>query len=245
MCTVTFIPAGDKIYITSNRDEKHWRSSAFPPAVYPYTSGKLLFPKDGDAGGTWIAAHENGNAMVFLNGGFVRHRSKPPYRKSRGLILLDLLDSINPLIGFKMKSLLQIEPFTAVIWNAGQLFECRWDGEKKYTTELPAAEPHIWSSVTLYDEAVVKKRKSWFTEWLKQPRQAEHPEPEDILHFHQFTGDGDAHNDLLMNRNGQVFTVSVTQLTLTDEETHMHYLDLKNSKAFTQHLIVEKSMAGR
>src|SRR5215470_17195971 len=92
MCTVTFIRSADKIYITSNRDEKHWRSSAFPPTVYPCTSGKLLFPKDGDAGGTWIAAHENGNAIVFLNGGFVRHTPQPPYRKSRGLILLDLIE---------------------------------------------------------------------------------------------------------------------------------------------------------
>lgn len=246
MCTVTFIPVphscGNKIYITSNRDEKHWRSSAFPPTVYPYASGKLLFPKDGDAGGTWIAAHENGNAIVFLNGGFVRHRPKPPYRKSRGLVLLDLLDSINPIMGFTMVSLQQIEPFTAVVWNGGELFECRWDGEKKHLTGLPASEPHIWSSVTLYEGAVVEKRKNWFTEWLtKQPQ----PSPEHILHFHQFTGDGDAHNDLLMNRNGQVFTVSVTQLTLTDETTHMHYLDLKNSKAFTQQLTVEKSMAGR
>ena len=242
MCTVTFIRAADKIYITSNRDEKHWRSSAFPPIVYPYTSGKLLFPKDGDAGGTWIAAHENGNAIVFLNGGFVSHQPKPPYRKSRGLVLLDLLDSNNPVMGFRLLSLQQIEPFTAVIWNTDRLFECRWDGEKKYVTELNDSEPHIWSSVTLYNEAVVEKRKSWFSKWLQQNAE---PTSGDMLHFHQFTGDGDTHNDLLMNRNGQVFTVSVTQLILTDEHTHMHYLDLKNSKTFIQHLTVEKSMASR
>jgi hypothetical protein len=242
MCTVTCIRLADKIYITSNRDEKHWRSNALPPAVYPNTSGSLLFPKDGDAGGTWIAAHENGNAIVFLNGGFVRHTPQPPYRKSRGLVLLDLLNTPDPMLAFKSISLQQIEPFTAVIWRTGQLFECRWDGDQKYTTRLPATSPHIWSSATLYDEAVVEKRKSWFNKWLQEHPQ---PAPEDILHFHQFTGDGDTRNDLRMNRNGQVFTVSVTLLTLTDEMTQMHYLDLKNNKAFTQHLTVEKSMAGR
>ena len=132
MCTVTFIPSGDKLYITSNRDEKHWRSSAFPPALYPFQSGILLFPKDGDAGGTWIAAHENGNAIVFLNGGFVCHQPTPPYRKSRGLVLLDLLDSANPVLSFSLWNLQQIEPFTAVIWNREQLFECRWDSAKKH-----------------------------------------------------------------------------------------------------------------
>ena len=242
MCTVTFIPAGDKLFITSNRDEKHWRSSALSPAVYAGKTGNLLFPKDGDAGGTWIAAHENGNAIVFLNGGFVRHTPEPPYRKSRGLILLDLIDSPDPAAGFKTLPLHQIEPFTAVLWSTGRLVECRWDGTRKYATELPVSKPHIWSSATLYDEAVVEKRKSWFNKWLKQHKQ---PSRDNILHFHQFTGDGDTHNDLRMNRNGQVFTVSVTLMALTDEMTQMHYLDLKNNTTFTQQLTVDKSLAGR
>jgi hypothetical protein len=242
MCTVTFIPAGDKIFITSNRDEKHWRSNALQPAVYAGKTGNLLYPKDGDAGGTWIAAHENGNAVVFLNGGFIRHTPEPPYRKSRGLILLDLIDAADPVTTFNRIPLHNIEPFTAVLWRNGQLFEYRWDGAQKYATLLPVSQPHIWSSATLYDEAVVEKRKSWFKRWLQQHKQ---PSPEDILHFHQFTGDGDTHNDLRMNRNGQVFTVSVTLMALTDETTQMHYLDLKNNSAFKQQITVEKSMAGR
>jgi hypothetical protein len=31
---------------------------------------RITYPKDADAGGTWIAKHENGNAVVLLNGGF-------------------------------------------------------------------------------------------------------------------------------------------------------------------------------
>ena len=246
MCTVTFIPVphkdGKKIYLTSNRDEKHWRSSALPPAVYTSTSGRVLFPKDGDAGGTWIAAHENGQAIVFLNGGFVRHTPEPPYRKSRGLILLDLLHAHDPLTCFQTISLHRIEPFTAVIWNNGELFECRWDAQQKHSTRLNASQPHIWSSVTLYDPAVISKRKSWFLEWLQKNKQ---PSQHDILHFHQFTGDGDDHNDLRMNRNGHVFTVSVTSLEMADDNMLMHYLDLKSNNTFTGNLTVEKSMAGR
>lgn len=242
MCTVTFIPSGDKIFITSNRDEKHWRSSALSPLLYAGNTGNLLFPKDGDAGGTWIAAHENGNAIVFLNGGFVRHTPGPPYRKSRGLILLYLIDCPDMETAFSALPLDNIEPFTAVLWNTGQLLECRWTGKQKYIKQLPVTEPHIWSSATLYDEPVVEKRKSWFNKWLQQHKR---PSPDDILHFHQFTGDGDTHNDLRMNRNGQVFTVSVTLMALTDEMTQMHYLDLKNNTAFTQQLTVDKSLAGR
>jgi transport and Golgi organization protein 2 len=242
MCTVTFIRTADKIYLTSNRDEKHWRSNALPPAVYRFTSGNLMFPKDGDAGGTWIAAHENGQAIVFLNGGFIRHTPAPPYRKSRGLILLDLINADNAVACFEKIALEQIEPFTAIIWNEGQLFECRWDGVQKHKLQLNALQPHIWSSVTLYDEEVIKKRNNWFSNWLQKNKQlTQH----DILNFHQFTGDGDAHNDLRMNRNGQVFTVSVTSMAITDEAIQMQYLDLKNNSAFTTNLTIEKSMAGR
>ena len=31
-----------------------------------------------------------------------------------------------------------------------------------------------------------------------------------FFNFHRFTGDGDRHNDLMMNRDGKVGTVSIT-----------------------------------
>ena len=241
MCTVTFIPAGDKIYLTSNRDEKHWRSAALPPSVYDFPSGRILFPKDGDAGGTWIAAHENGNAIVFLNGGFIAHQPNPPYRKSRGLVLTELIDSPEPAIFFTNINLDNIEPFTAIIWDECRLFECRWDGHQKHSIELDASKPHIWSSVTLYDAAVIARRNQWFREWINTNTD---PSQQDILHFHQFTGDGDCHNDLKMDR-GQVFTVSVTSLALSGDDAHMQYLDLKNDETFQETLVFEKSLAGR
>src|SRR5437763_7529422 len=162
MCTVTFIPSKEGIYLTSNRDEKHWRSAAIGPEAYAFTTGRIIFPKDGDAGGSWIAIHENGNAVVFLNGGFVFHQSKPPYRKSRGLVLIDLINHESPLASFHEIALEGIEPFTAVIWQGYELHECRWDGKDKYAKQAAADQPHIWSSATLYDEEVASKRKKWF-----------------------------------------------------------------------------------
>ena len=239
MCTVTYIPAPDKVILTSNRDEKHGRSPAIAPAVYDLSSGKVLFPKDADAGGTWIAAHENGHAIVFLNGGWVAHTPQPPYRRSRGLILLDLLNSTMPYQHFQTIPLDNIEPFTAIIWQDGQLYECRWDGQQKYQLALDTAQPYIWSSVTLYDETVIARRKQWFENWLARHRR---PFQEDILDFHQFAGDGDSHNDVLMNRNGQVFTVSVTSLAIGDDQMDMRYLDLKSKQAYTSDLFIEKTM---
>lgn len=237
MCTVSFIPARDKIFLTSNRDEKYFRSAAIPPAVYEFGTGKLLFPKDGDAGGTWVALHENGNAIIFLNGGFVRHTPQPPYRQSRGLILLELIADASPARHFSDINLTDIEPFTAITWDENRLFECRWDGKLKCKTEMDAARPHIWSSVTLYDEEVIDRRKGWFINWKNK-----HTEPglEEILHFHQFTGEGDSHNDLMMNRNGQVFTVSITGIEIRERVGLMKYIDLKNKMQYTQEINFRK-----
>jgi hypothetical protein len=242
MCTVTFIPSKEHILLTSNRDEKHWRSAAHAPARYPFTTGNILFPRDGDAGGTWFAVHENGNAVIFLNGGFVKHEPAPPYRRSRGLILLDLLDSVSPYAAFNAIDLNNIEPFTAVIWNGDQLHECRWDGSRKQVKEMDKSKPHIWSSVTLYDEQVVAKRKQWFDSWLQQ-----HPSPtqDDVLHFHQFTGDGDAHNDLLMNRDGKVFTVSVTSVAMHDRKATLEYVDIKSGVTGQEEIVFVNSSVAK
>lgn len=242
MCTVTYIPSREYLYITSNRDEKNWRSDALAPSSYSAPSGNIIYPKDGDAGGTWIAAHENGNIVVFLNGAFVCHDPEPPYRKSRGLVLLDLIKEASPYKTFQSINLQNIEPFTAVIRDDNRLFECRWDGMKKYEKELDAAAPHIWSSATLYDDETIAKRKEWFDEWITGNSE---PDQSEILHFHQFTGDGDSHNDLLMNRDGKVFTVSITSVGISNKGLEMDYLDLKNDDRHSAQLLFDPSIAGK
>jgi uncharacterized protein with NRDE domain len=239
MCTVTYIPAENSIFLTSNRDEHNLRADAIYPAVYGHSSGHLLFPKDAAAGGTWISIHENGNAVVLLNGGIVKHEHKPPYRRSRGLILLDLIDSENPFRTYNRIDLQGIEPFTVIILDDEQLYECRWDGARKYSSKLDNSRPYIWSSVTLYPDEVIAKRENWFRQWLLNNPS---PTQQDILRFHQFTGDGDMRNDLLMNRDGEMCTVSVTSIKLENAISQMHYLDLKNNKTSVTDFKIKKIM---
>src|SRR5690242_14234646 len=96
MCTVSFIPVKDTFIITSNRDEKLTRKKAITPVAYKEGEFYLIYPKDGDAGGTWIVMKENGDCAVLLNGAFLPHRATPAYRRSRGLILLDIISEKNP-----------------------------------------------------------------------------------------------------------------------------------------------------
>jgi Transport and Golgi organisation 2 len=232
MCTVTFIPVKDKYFITSNRDEKKLRKPALPPKAYSHGDTTIIYPKDADAGGTWIAMHENGNAVVLLNGGFVAHITAPPYKKSRGIVLLEIISHTSPFVQFKQTDLSGIEPFTIVLLN-NNLYECRWDGKEKHSKQLDKTKPHIWSSVTLYDANVIQKREQWFREWLlKNPV----PSMQDIIDFHLFAGDGDHHNDLRMNRNGIMLTLSATGMELNNEMGIMCYHDLQNNKRYKQEL---------
>lgn len=226
MCTVTFIPGKEYITITSNRDEKIARKKAIAPIIFQTVEYKIIFPQDTDAGGSWIGLKENGDAAVLLNGGFLPHIPNTQYAKSRGLIFLDILAAKTPLLNMLKLDLENIEPFTLILLENNCLYEFRWDGTEKYCRQLSMNRPCIWSSVTLYTTPVIQKREEWFQSFMNR-----HPDPaqQDILHFHRFTGDGDAGNDLLMRRNGIYATVSITSILLTAERGSMKYLDLADN----------------
>ncbi|MBK6998312.1 MAG: NRDE family protein [Lewinellaceae bacterium] len=112
MCTVTYLPRPSGFILTHNRDEAPSRSSQ--SIVREKTPGgkTLLFPRDTLAGGTWIATSREGRTACLLNGAFVLHKRELPYRRSRGLILLDFFDWENPDIFFERYDFERVEPFT-------------------------------------------------------------------------------------------------------------------------------------
>jgi len=197
---------------------------AIRPGMSFYNGQKLFYPKDGDAGGTWIVMKENGDVAVLLNGAFICHSADPPYRASRGIILLDIISTERPSVAFTKINLQDIEPFTLILLESNSLYEFRWDGTEKYCKQLSINRPHIWSSATLYDGFAVKKREQWFASFLNS-----HPTltQQDVMRFHQFSGDGDKKNDLRMKRGGLYSTVSITSIFLTKNRANMKYLDLK------------------
>ncbi|HEX4852352.1 MAG TPA: NRDE family protein [Puia sp.] len=229
MCTVSYIPGKDAVYITSNRDEKNSRKQAIPPIEYEFPTGMIIFPKDANAGGSWIALHENGNVAVLLNGAFEKHISNPPYKRSRGHIFIEIISVKRPVDYFNRFDFSGIEPFTMIIIEKKDLFECRWDGQINHCRQLRKSRHYIWSSATLYDKEVTKRRENWFAAFLNRTPL---PSPNDIIHFHRTTGDGDTQNNLLMNRDGLYATVSITSVTLYKEEGDMKYVDLKDNKEY-------------
>ena len=210
MCTLTFIPKGaNNFTLTSNRAEPPARETS-PPALYIENGVQLLFPKDAVAGGTWIGSSEKNRVISIMNGGFVAHIRKDFYRKSRGLVVKDLLIADDVLAEIHNYNFEGIEPFTIIIvdWNEKlQLFQLVWDGTKAHFSE-ESIDPKIWSSSPLYPSELKAKREMWYCEFIKN-----HPNPsaEDIMNFHKTAGDGDPSSNLIMDR---VFvkTKSITQI---------------------------------
>ena len=91
MCLVSFVPLKNGIVITSSRDEDTKREKPVLIRDWIRQEKSLNFPQD-VKGGTWIGYDNFNNFLVILNGGRTKHQRAAAYRKSRGLIVLDLLD---------------------------------------------------------------------------------------------------------------------------------------------------------
>lgn len=165
MCTVTFVNSNGKYIITSNRDEQVLRPKAIEPKNYLIHHKNVFFPKDSKAGGTWYAVDENANVIVLLNGAKEKHTIRDGYRKSRGLIVLDLIGCESILKAWTAIELENIEPFTLVVFENLELYQLRWDGEEKSTLQLDETKNHIWSSSTLYPQEVRESRAKWFCQF--------------------------------------------------------------------------------
>lgn len=225
MCTVTYVPSASGYFLTSNRDEKNTRAKALLPTVYNINGMSIIFPKDGDNGGTWIALKENGDSLCLLNGAFENFIDKGMYKISRGKIVLQIAAANNLIETFGDINLIQTAPFTLIIVFNKKLFECRWDGEKKYCKQINNDTSHIWSSATLYNATQQSKRQQWFEQWqINNPT----PSQKDLFSFHKNTGDGNVENDLIMNRNNNYFTVSITSIAVNNDQCLMQYEDIIN-----------------
>jgi len=234
MCTVSFIPANGKIFITSNRDESSMRPLAIAPTVQSKNGIVCLAPTDAKAGGTWIAARHDGAVLVLLNGATEKHLHTPPYRKSRGQVFRDVFHSNNMDEAFAGIDLQNIEPFTLIAWKAGTLQQLQWNGSEKNILIKNNAKAQIWSSCTLYTPAVVAYRQQFFQEWLSEQTNVS---VDTISDFHMYTNkDGHADKNIRINRNGDMLTVSISCIEITGTDIHFYYNDLHQNKNYTVQL---------
>ena len=228
MCTVTFLPIGGSDFIlTSSRDIPFGRKKALLPKKYIESKTQLWYAKDGKAGGTWMGLSANARLICLLNGAFEYHTSRAYYKKSRGLIVKELLIAKELEQALQNIDLQGVEQFTLSIvqWKQGlELKEFVWDGKKKHLKNLPI-KPTIWSSSTLYDNEVKALRQDWFRSFIEQNEFTQ----ANILDFHHSAGIGDPFIDVLMDR-GMGGTVSISSFQKKGTKQNLKYEDILSGK---------------
>lgn len=229
MCTVSYVPLENGFLLTSNRDEKIARPTAIPQ-IYNLNNNHLIFPKDLQSGGTWIAlAPKEKRIACLLNGAFENHEKKENYRKSRGQVLIESFNYPNAELFHAFQTFDDIEPFTLLILEMTNRFifnELIWDGHRKYFSKIDIKKPKIWSSATLYDKSVREEREVHFENWLT------HNKWKFVENFHSKKQGLGSQNDVIMQREAGLQTLSISQIHYNNTAFTFHYSDLINSKTY-------------
>jgi uncharacterized protein with NRDE domain len=222
MCTVTFLAKNNQVYITSNRDENPNRRAQGLTSLDDKGQHKVYFPLDETSGGSWISLADSGRAVCLLNGAFESFVPNPPYRISRGEIVISAATADNANEFMEEVDLHQVAPFTLVVYEEDSLHQLVWDGAQKHKESLSVHKPHIWSSATLYPAHIRAWRKSLFEKWLSNHETFDR---ESIITFHQMAN-GDPDNGFVMNRQEVVKTLSITSIQLNPDSGAMLHLAL-------------------
>lgn len=219
MCTLTLSLQHDRSIITSNRDVHRDRPPAEPPTWHNYRGRDLFFPRDGLAGGSWIAHTRDRQVGILLNGAFENHRRAASYRMSRGHVLLELMASEDVRREMEVIDLIGIEPFTFVFLERYPT-ELRWDGAKRYFRSYPEQGNWIWSSSTLFDRGTRLRRRHRFEEYLSGLPQ---PDPDRLWDLH---GQHriERHEGYVLNRACGIQTVARVQWVLEQDRIDHRYL---------------------
>ncbi len=213
MCTVLFIPNKQKCYFVSLRDESPLRTPAFIPDIITTNKKNYLAPIDSYAGGTWVGVNDHEDVIILLNGGFKKHERQTNYRKSRGLIVTELLSSIKPVDDWKQIDMSNIEPFTLIVWSRSSLYQLVWDGDSKHQINLDSTKAQLWSSSSLYTPEAKVNRNEIFEAWLMRNPVISYHSVFKLLNSYTENDNG-----FIMNRNEKVKTLSYSFLEIIPEE---------------------------
>lgn len=235
MCTVSYIKHQDGFSLTSNRDEQSSRSTV-APKVYEEFGQNLIYPKDQLAGGTWIASSDQNISVCLLNGAFSKHKRHLPYNRSRGQVLKERFAYNSNQDFINKVDLDNVEPFTLLMIEHQDdidFMELVWDGNRKHTKSINTNQHHIWASATLYDEKQRQNRQDWFKIFIDKN---ENINPEAIMSFHTGSFTDEKENDMLMQREHQLKTLSVTQINISSNSNTFIYKDLESKICYNLNL---------
>lgn len=211
MCTLTVIPTPSGPRLVHSRDERRTRAPAIAPAWRGLPSGRrAIWPTDPDAGGTWIAARDDGAVLGILNYN-IPPNGRPAPTRSRGAVipaLIDATDAAGAMEQLADLDLLATAPFRLLALDPdGSAMLAAWDGLSQATPRV-LRPPFCLVSSGLGDDRV-RPRLPLFDE-LVLPNPT--PSAQDAFHRHRW--DDRPEISVLMSRR-DARTVSITTVEPT------------------------------
>jgi len=149
MCTATWLWDDEGYWLLFNRDERRSRGRAQPPTRFERDGLSYLAPRDGDAGGTWLAVNETGLCVALLNYYDAPAEAKAPSISftSRGL-LVSSLARMSRLVelerGLAALVMHRYRPFTLLALTPREAALFEWTGSS--LRRLPEPTPRLLSS---------------------------------------------------------------------------------------------------
>lgn len=217
---MSWIVRGGGFELFCNRDELRTRAVALPPARSESGGVAYLAPRDGDAGGTWIAVNELGLCLSLVNR--YPDPAAGPYT-SRGLLVRELAGAASAaevegsLGRLESGGGPRYRPFTLVALAPGEPpLALAWDGGRLLPPDGPAAPPVSSSSC---DPAAAEeaRRRLWESRLAGRG-----PTAEDLLELHRSHRPERGPLSPCMHR-ADARTVSLTRVRVTSAAVEMAY----------------------
>lgn len=218
MCILSIVKSARAIIITSNRDEQRSRKNSLAPEIIDLGERKAIIARDAQAQGTWLLTDNLGRTAILLNGAFENHIPAPPYRESRGIILMNLFREDNFKTAFLFYNLENIEPFQVIYLDTDQAFRCVWDGNQKHLFAIDLSTPQVFFSPTLYSKEQQEEKRNHF---FKTIQELDSIDAAQLLEIHSIQNSDSFDLNFFMSREHQT-TKSISQVELNS--THSNYV---------------------
>lgn len=171
MCTLSWIGNDLGYELFFNRDEFIDRAPEVAPVETRIGQAWTLAPRDGSAGGTWLAVNDFGVTIAVLNS-YVASRGtggRPP--RSRGLLVLDHADAASSKELEERLAVLDLsayEPFLLCTFQPDPTTaqdpigsSLAWDGLELVTRPLLNGQAPLCSSAVDPEQARVQRTAEW------------------------------------------------------------------------------------
>lgn len=218
MCTLTVCVEDGAYSLTMNRDELLERGES---GLHQYDEGDkaILYPRDAQAGGTWVGVNARGVTLCLLNRYDGHYRPDCPSRGElipAGLRCGDeqgvrrWLNALNPE---------PYNPFSLVLISQAGVSRLLWDG-RQALRDQPEAAPWFFmtSSGERFNEVEAKRRRQ-FDQW----RQSGQPFVGAFPAAHLTCDPDDPGSSILVERS-YAHSKSVVRIEVRDKQLELNYL---------------------